>query len=247
MEFLLKDQVYLILCFFAVLIIVIFAGLLIILKKQKSKNIAIMETIHNLEELNSRLRSQRHDYINQLQVIYGLLELESYEEAYEYLKPIFKDMMKVGKALRTKIPAVNALLMAKIQMAEARNVDLYIEVKSNLEGIGIEGWELCKILSNIIDNALQAVEMNTGSKKVIVDINEDTEQYQICISNNGPQITEEEMKKIFKAGYSTKKDEGHGFGLSIVEEIMRVNHAVIQVKSSEEETTFELNFEKGGR
>lgn len=240
-------EIYHILIFFTVFVTAIFAGLLIILKKQKAKNTAIMETIHNLEELNGRLRSQRHDYINQLQVIYGLLELESYEEAYEYLKPIFKDMMKVGKALRTKIPAVNALLMAKMQMAEARKVDLYIEVKSNLEGIGIEGWELCKILSNIIDNALRAVEMNTGSKKVVVDINEDTEKYQIRISNNGPRIPEEEMKRIFRAGYSTKEDEGHGFGLSIVEEIVKANHAVIEVRSSEEETTFELNFMKGGR
>lgn len=246
MENLLNNQAYFILGIFAAAVTIIFIGMLFILKIQKSKNDAALETIHNLEELNSRLRSQRHDYINQLQVIYGLLELKSYEEAYEYLQPIFKDMMKVGKALRTKIPAVNALLMAKMQMAEARNVDLYIEVKSGLEGIRIEGWELCKVLSNIIDNALQAVEMNTGSKKVIVDINEDAGKFQIRISNNGPRITEEEKKKMFKAGYSTKKDEGHGYGLSIVEEIIKANHAVIVVDSSEEETTFELNFEKGG-
>ena len=119
---------------------------------------AAAETIDNLEGLNMKLRSQRHDYINQLQVVYGLLEIGEYEEARSYLKPIFNDMMKVGKALKTRIPAVNALLMAKMQTAEARGIDMYVEVKSDLKNICVEGWELCKVMSNIIDTAITAEE-----------------------------------------------------------------------------------------
>ena len=37
------------------------------------------ESMENLEELNRRLREQRHDYLNHFQVIYGLLELNEYE------------------------------------------------------------------------------------------------------------------------------------------------------------------------
>ena len=106
--------------FIAVIIIFILIAVTVViflvkaLLKNMEKYRAALETVNNLEQLNARMRSQRHDYINQMQVIYGLLELEEYDEALDYLKPIFTDMMKVGKALKTKIPAVNALLMAKM-------------------------------------------------------------------------------------------------------------------------------------
>ena len=134
--------------FIAVIIIFILIAVTVViflvkaLLKNMEKYRAALETVNNLEQLNARMRSQRHDYINQMQVIYGLLELEEYDEALDYLKPIFTDMMKVGTALKTKIPAVNALLMAKMQTAEKQNIDMYVEVKSNLENIGVEGWEL---------------------------------------------------------------------------------------------------------
>ena len=112
--------------FIAVIIIFILIAVTVViflvkaLLKNMEKYRAALETVNNLEQLNARMRSQRHDYINQMQVIYGLLELEEYDEALDYLKPIFTDMMKVGKALKTKIPAVNALLMAKMQTATPR-------------------------------------------------------------------------------------------------------------------------------
>lgn len=208
---------------------------------------AAAETIDNLEGLNMKLRSQRHDYINQLQVVYGLLEIGEYEEARSYLKPIFNDMMKVGKALKTRIPAVNALLMAKMQTAEARGIDMYVEVKSDLKNIGVEGWELCKVMSNIIDNAMTAVEAGgreEGDKKVYIEINETPDTYIIRITNNGPVITEEEKSNIFKSGYTTKKEPGHGEGLAIVTRILREHGARMRVDSSKQETVFEAEFFK---
>lgn len=170
--------------FIAVIIIFILIAVTVViflvkaLLKNMEKYRAALETVNNLEQLNARMRSQRHDYINQMQVIYGLLELEEYDEALDYLKPIFTDMMKVGKALKTKIPAVNALLMAKMQTAEKQNIDMYVEVKSNLENIGVEGWELCKVMPNIIDNSIAAsLQSEYESRKVYIEISESIDSY----------------------------------------------------------------------
>ena len=57
-----------------------------------------------------------------------MMELQEYEELHDYLEPVYKDMMKVGKAIRTSIPAVNALLMAKMSTAEANGTDFSVEV-----------------------------------------------------------------------------------------------------------------------
>ena len=46
------------------------AGLFSVLKYQK-KN--YQDSLENLEKLNIRLREQRHDYLNQVQIVYGLM------------------------------------------------------------------------------------------------------------------------------------------------------------------------------
>lgn len=62
------------------------------------------ESMKNLENLNLKLRAQRHDYLNHLQVIYGLLQLGEYEDAREYMEPVFRDISRVTKAMKTSSP-----------------------------------------------------------------------------------------------------------------------------------------------
>jgi sensor histidine kinase regulating citrate/malate metabolism len=198
----------------------------------------ISENLSNLEQLNLKLRSQRHEYLNEMQVVYGLLELEEYEEAMKYLKPVYNDIAKVSKALRTSKPAVNALLQAKMEKAEKNNVQLYVEVSSNLALVPMEQWDLCKILGNLIDNAITAVQENKEEKKVHVVIGEDSNGYILSIYNNGPVIPESKGELIFKKGYTSKKEEGHGLGLGIVNDIVHYYHGTIQLNSREGKTEF---------
>ena len=99
---------------------------------------ALHISYRDLERLNSDLRAQRHDYLNHLQVVYGLMELEEYDELKTYLAPIYKGMMKTGKALKTRNPAVNALLRAKMEEAESKGIDFYVEVSSDLSSLTME-------------------------------------------------------------------------------------------------------------
>lgn len=205
---------------------------------------ALLQSYRNLEQLNSDLRAQRHDYLNHLQVVYGLMELEEYDELKGYLSPIYKGMMKTGKALKTRNPAVNALLRAKMAEAESRGIDFYVEVKSNLQNLQVESWELCKVLSNLMDNAMTALEANHGEKKLRVDIGEDREQYQFTISNNGPMIPPELQESIFREGFTTKKESGHGMGLYIVTQVLKAYKGSVRLSSTEEETSFSITIPK---
>lgn len=141
-------------------------GLVSLLRYQK-KNYE--ENLKGLENLNLKLREQRHDYLNQMQIVNGLLELGEFESARDYLQPVFKDIMKVSRALKTSQPAVNALLQAKMEEAERQGIDFYLEVGAQLHGLSVEPWELCKILANLIDNAVTALslpkETKTGAKE----------------------------------------------------------------------------------
>ena len=64
------------------------------------------------------------------------------------------------------------------------------------------------------------------------------------MENNGPKIPEEIRDSIFKKGFTTKKEEGHGMGLAIVSEIVNKAKGKIELKSDEEETVFTVSFGK---
>ncbi len=209
-----------------------------------NQNNNLEESMKNLEELNTKLRAQRHDYLNHLQVIYGLMELEEYEEAKKYMQPVFKDIMKVSKALKTKQPAVNALLQAKMEAAEKEEIDFYMEIRSDLKAIAIEPWDLCKILGNLIDNGITALKEKEGERQLHVEMWEDREKYYFDIYNNGPMIPKENRELIFRQGFTTKKEEGHGMGLSIISRIIKENDGKITLFSDEKRTSFQVEIKK---
>lgn len=208
------------------------------------KNVNLEESIHNLEELNTTLRAQRHDYLNHFQVIYGLMELGEHEEARKYLEPVFKDIMKVSKALKTAQPAVNALLQAKMEVAEKNQIDLFLEVRSDLKELSMEPWNLCKILANIIDNGITALSEVEHERNLFLEIGEDRNNYSFIISNNGPRIPENQLEEIFKQGVSTKKDQGHGMGLYIVSKLVREAGGKVEVTSRNDKTCFSISIPK---
>ncbi len=208
----------------------------------------LLLSYRNMENLNRTLRSQRHDYMNHLQVVISMIELEEYDNLKEYLEPVYLDIQKTGKALKTSKPAVNALLSAKAGEAESKGIDMYLQIKSDLKYLSIQDWELCKVLSNIIDNAVTALcgDESCSKKSVIVDITEDKEKYIFEISNNGPMIPIEMQKNIFKYGITSKDEEGHGIGLAIVEKVVKEHAGTIMFQSNEQETKFVIKFEKKG-
>ena len=211
-----------------------------------ARNDALRESIDNLCELNDKLRMDRHDYLNHLQIIYGLMELEEYDEMNSYLRKVYKELLKTGKAVKTSKPAINALLAAKMAEAEANGIEFLIEVKSDLKKLALEDWELCKILSNLIDNAVKALEDNDAEEKRIrVNITETPERYIFSVEDNGPKIPEDIRDSIFKKGFTTKKEDGHGMGLAIVCEILSENGGDIELSSDDDETVFTVNFRKG--
>ena len=234
-----------------VILSLILAGCLVILLRSymrlTSRNKALRESVENLGALNDRLRMDRHDYLNHLQIVYGLMELEEYDEMNEYLRKVYKELLKTGKAIKTSKPAINALIAAKMAECEEKGIEFLVEVKSDLKDIGIEDWELCKVLSNLVDNAVRAVgESDSEEKAVRVNITETAENYVFEVEDNGPKIPDEIKELIFRKGFTTKKGEGHGMGLAIVSRIVSDNKGVIELATDESRTVFTVQFEKGG-
>jgi signal transduction histidine kinase len=97
---------------------------------------------------------------------------------------------------------------------------------------------LYQLWSNIIKNAIEAVESNG-----ILEINYSSNEayHSISIRNNGPKIEKEVLDNMFKKFYTTKSQQkGTGLGLSIVRRIINDHDGQIVVSSDEDWTTFEI-------
>jgi sensor histidine kinase regulating citrate/malate metabolism len=209
-----------------------------LLFKKGSNN--LIDTLKYLEAFNKTLRTQRHDYLNHIQVIYSLMELEEYDEAKNYIEPVYKDIVRVSKALKTSEPAVNALLQAKLQMAKKNDIDMELEIKSDLKYLNMEPWEFCRVIGNIIDNAIFALKLKPDNRYMLVEFAEDLQNIKINISNNGDTISKEIIDNIFKTGFTTKGNNGDGMGLSIVKEIVENFSGTVSVTSNDQRTSFEI-------
>lgn len=207
------------------------------------QNRDLRETLAQVGRLHHTLKAQRHDFLNHLQVVYGLMEMEEYSEAQKYIHHTYQDIQKVGAVLKTDIPAVNALLQAKMIAAEQRNVRVELTVTTRLAELPVPEWEFCRVMGNLIDNALEALEMQpTSDRKMEIRIYEELKYDVFRVGNNGGTIPVELREKIFEAGFTTKAGRGQGMGLAIIEEIVARHQGLLSWDSTPDWTFFEVVF-----
>ena len=197
------------------------------------------EANQQLESLNGTLRKQRHDFMNHLQVVFSLLELNDPGEAMKYVESVYGDIKRAGSALKTANPAVNALIAAKRQDCQAQGIALVLHIQSPWQGLPVPGWEMCRVLGNLIDNARDALLEAPArpDKRIDLTIDETPGAFIFRVGNNGPAIPPQLHRSIFQLGFTTKS-EGHGSGLSIVDEIVKEHGGQIRVESDDNVTEF---------
>ena len=195
-------------------------------------------TIDAMENLNNTLRSQRHDFLNHLQVVYSLMEMEDYEEAGAYIQKVYGRITAVSRVMKTANPAVNALLQVKVAACEKEGIRVRLNIQSAWKDLPVPGWEMCKVLSNLIDNAIDALqEVSHSERSLTLTLTEDLQSFRFSVSNTGPMIPVQSWKSIFQPGITTKS-EGHGMGLYIVKKTLEERGGGIEVVSEDGETTF---------
>lgn len=205
------------------------------------------EAYRQLEDLNATLRCQRHDFMNHLQVVFSLTEMQEYGEAMNYIERVYGDIQRVSSVLKTSIPAVNALLAAKHADCEENHIRFETEIASAWTDFPIPGWEMCRVMGNLIDNAVDALtDAGTKNPLIRVTLGETPRAYVFSVSNNGPAIPDEIRESIFHLGFTTKS-AGHGSGLSIVSEILESYSGEITVESTPDRTSFSGTIPKAAR
>ncbi|OAS87127.1 MULTISPECIES: sensor histidine kinase [Metabacillus] len=189
------------------------------------------------------MRSIRHDFINHIQVIQGLLKLKREDRAYEYVKSLTSEVESMELPLKITNPVLYILLQSKWVRAQNDKVDMHLLVDDHTFQ-KIKSIDLIKILSNLIDNAFDATLLLPESERFIsIEAKSVSTMYLFKVENIGPKIPKEIVDKIFKAGFSTKEERRgvpRGDGLSIVKQVVDRYGGAINVHSNKNTTTFSV-------
>jgi len=94
------------------------------------------------------------------------------------------------------------------------------------------------VLSNLIDNAIDALQERPEDRRLQITMTEDIRSFRFSVSNNGPMIPKKNIKAIFQPGITTKEGDGHGMGLYIVRKALQSAGGDISCESTEEKTEF---------
>ena len=199
------------------------------------------EAYSQMESLNREMRAQRHDFMNHIQVVYSLIEMDEPGEAVAYMDKIYGDMQRVSKMLRTDCPAVNALIQAKVVEAQQRGAELKLSIAAKWDDPMMPSWEICRVLANLIDNALDATcaaKHPEGVRPTVeLVLGEDLRSWFFSVRNNGPEIPKKTREHIFEPGFTTKAT-GQGMGLFIVSQTITGMGGRITLESHEGDTVF---------
>lgn len=169
-----------------------------------------------VDNMYRQIRGWRHDYRNHIQVMKAYAAQGDMAAISHYLDALDTDLNTVDTVIKTGNSMADAILNSKISLAKSRDIqviaDAHIPVKLKFSEI-----DLCCILCNLFDNAIEASQKLPKDKRLIrVYMDMKNTQLYISFTNftSGDKLTR--IGRLFRS----TKGEGHGLGLVRIDAIV---------------------------
>ena len=227
--------------FLSVLLILFYTFVVYMLLIERNKNYIYLEKnkllISNLNEYEKMLFNKRvnnHENKNQLLVIKSMIEKKD-KNTIDYINEIIKDKREDNDILYTKtkrIPSggLQGLIYQKMLLIQEKGINIVLDVSTKVRKVDLlnispkMNYDICRIVGIILDNAIEETEkINKKDKEILISMYID-DYFNIEISNHF--VGDIEIDKIFNKGYTTKGN-GHGYGLSLLKQIVSENKNII--------------------
>ena len=164
----------------------------------------------------NQIRGFKHDYRNHIQAMKGHAAAGDMEAISRYLDGLDSELEAIGPVIKTGNRMADAILNSKISLAAAKGIKVIADAHVAVE-LTTSEVDLCIILGNLLDNAIEAC-MGLGEDERFIRIYMEMKATQLYIS-----VTNAAPKgKRRKAGkrYASTKGDGHGFGLARIDHIV---------------------------
>lgn len=172
--------------------------------------------VENAENQYEKIKKMRHEFKNHNTVLASLLERDDIAKAKEYLNDYADQITDFGVFVNTNNQVVNAVINCKAGLAESFNIKTSVVTVS--EFTGIDDLDLCSLISNMFDNAIEACVNLANERKIIFSVSKDGSNFIFCMKNTIDSSILENNPKLV----TTKRDKKiHGFGIKMLRDIAR--------------------------
>lgn len=159
---------------------------------------------------DTEMRMLRHDMKNHITVMNGLFDSGKTDELGEYLKELGDTFADAQSVNITGNEIADAIIYEKKKYAEMKGASLVTE--GSLKGLEISAVTLCTVLSNLLDNAIEAAAQTDTERIVTLSAKKSGSFYYIRITNPTANYVD------ISSDIPTSKPDsgGHGLGLKSV-------------------------------
>lgn len=169
-----------------------------------------------VDNMYRKMRGWRHDYRNHIQAMKVMAANGNMDGIKAYLDELDTDLNMVDTVVKTGNAMADAILNSKISLAQSKSIavhcDAHIPVKLQMSEL-----DLCCILGNLFDNAIEAsLSLPESERQIRVYMDMKGTQLYISFTNFTSGRKLNRVGNIFK----TSKGDGHGFGLVRIDNII---------------------------
>lgn len=191
----------------------------------------------------NEIKREQHEFKNHLNAIYGLCYSTNKDlledEIKKYINGLNYSLKDIDKIINIDNKILAAVIYSKLCESETKQIEFLYSIETNINDFAINNYELVEVLSNLLNNAFEAID-NLNEKIVYLKISKETEHNVIEVRNNHITIDTKDINKIFKKGFSTKNKKFRGYGLYNVKKILESYDGYIQVSIENGYTVFKI-------
>ena len=189
-----------------------------------------------VENMYRQMRSWRHDYRSHIQTMKVYAVNGDLDAISRYLDMLDTDLQTVDTVIRTGNKMTDAILNSKISLAKDKNINVVADANVPVE-LTTPELELCAILGNLFDNAIEAsLALPEEQRMIRVYMDMKETQLYICFTN----FTGTKKQKKVNGRFSTTKGAGHGLGLLRIDDIVKRHDGYVNRNSEDGAFTTEI-------
>lgn len=169
-----------------------------------------------VENMYRQMRGWRHDYRSHIQVMKAHAAQGDWDAVGGYLDALETDLATVDTVVKTGNPMADAILNSKISLARSKHIQVRADASVPV-ALDISELDLCVILGNLFDNAIDAsLALPEGERLIRVYVDMKGSQLYISFTN----FTASGKRTKRGGRFRSTKGEGHGFGLVRIDAIV---------------------------
>lgn len=216
------------------IVVGLLVGSLYYLQKEKNveieqRDIALANNYTRFYNLYGEIKYISHDMKNHLNILEDYMRHKEYQKAYDYMIKLREPVLQIEQYAYSGNRVIDTVLNDKFALAQREDIKINQEI-DNIGQIEVSDKDLCIILSNLLDNAIEACLRFENQEKWI-DITLRKLTYGLIFKISNPK--HEKYITIEKGKYLTTKDDKniHGIGLESVNYILKKYDSRIKIEN----------------